>query len=140
MKCVLLLSGLMSLVPVCVIFIILFTAISTALKQTSLFNKKTSVVVALCVSLLGIIGLFRFFGAVDKAVDVVDTSDNSGAVLDVILLPYAALAVTILLLLLLLFLSKMFTSGKLKRHFNQIEERSKKPKLIKKRNEKRLIK
>ena len=140
MKEVLLLTGLMSLVAVCAIFIILFTTISMALKHASFFNEKTSVIVTLCVSLLSIIGLFRFFGATDKAVDIIDISDSSGIIWDVILLPYAALAVAILLLLLLLFLSKIFQSSKLKRHFNQIEERSNKPKLTKKRNEKRLIK
>ena len=139
MKDVLLFSGLIPLVALCVI-IILFTAISTALNQTSLFNKKTSVVVTLCISLLSIIGLFRFFGSTDKTVDIIDISDSSGTFLDVILLPYTALAVAILLLLLLLFISKIFQSNKLKRNFNQIEDQSTKSKLTKKQNEKRLIK
>jgi len=140
MNDVLLLSGFMSVPAACAIFALLYMTISVTLKQASFFKRKMSAIVALCVSLLGIIGLFRFFGTADKAIDVVDKSDSSGTVLDVILLPYAALAVAVLLLFLLLFLSKIFQSGKLKRHFNEIEDQLKKLELIKKQNEKRLIK
>ena len=44
-----------------VIFVIVFLVIKDVLKEFSIFKGKTSVIMAACVSLLGIIGLYRFF-------------------------------------------------------------------------------
>jgi len=59
MKDVLPLSGFMSLIAVCAIFVILCTTISPALKQASLLKGKISAVVTLCVSLLCIMACKR---------------------------------------------------------------------------------
>ena len=119
MKDVLLFSELMSLVSVCAIFIILFTTISMVLKQASFFNGKISAVVTLCVSLLGIIGLLRFFRVGDVTYNVSEKSDSQGTNMDIILIPYAALAVAILVMSLLLFLSRIFRKRSKKKHYRE---------------------
>lgn len=113
MKDILLLSGLILLVTVCAIFTILFTTISMALKQASFFKGKISTIVALCVSLLSVIGMLRFLGLANGE------SSRSGRNFDVILLPYAALGIAVLLLLLIAFLLKIFRKPKAEKYHNE---------------------
>jgi ABC-type uncharacterized transport system permease subunit len=84
------------------VLVILFVAISTALKQAFLFGRNASVV-ALCTALLCMIGMSRTFLPADAAKDISGRSGPMGV--DFVLLPYAALGIAILLMLLLLMLS-----------------------------------
>jgi len=98
------------------IFVILFAIIAKTLKEMSFFQKKTAIVVALCVSLLCIIGLYQSFFTIDKTHEVVHQGDKIG-ILPFLLLPYTALALAILLLLLLLFALKFFQGDRAIKNF-----------------------
>ena len=91
--CLLAVSGLMSFLPMVAIFIIIFLTIKTSLNHSSLFGNKTTVVVAVCVTLLCLIGMDEYL---------------------LILLPYAALDIAILLLPLVFLFTGIFSKGKLK--------------------------
>jgi len=106
--CILALSDVFLLVCAGAIFVILFVTIHQALKQMSLFRKKTSVVVAICVSLLCIIGLHQHFFATTDDIAITADGDKPVNGFNFLLLPYTALALAILLTLLLLFLFKKF--------------------------------
>jgi phosphotransferase system glucose/maltose/N-acetylglucosamine-specific IIC component len=92
------------------IFVVLFVAIHRTLKEMSLFKSGTSVVVALCVALLCMIGLQHFLvsGEGGHAVYKNMSESNSKTGIQIILLPYAALAITMLLCLLLLTIARIF--------------------------------
>ena len=89
--CLLAVSGLMSFLLMAAIFIIIFLTIKTSLNHSSLFGKKTTVFVAVCVTALCLIGMSEYL---------------------LILLPFAALGIAILLTLLFLFLAGIFGSEK----------------------------
>jgi len=78
------------------LFIILFMAIIKPVQSAFKFGEFASYVLAACVSALGIIGMKQFLGGSIK----------------VILLPYAAMAISILLALLVLFIGKHFKRTK----------------------------
>ena len=78
----------------------------------------TNVIVALCVSLLCIIGLYQSFFTIDKTHEVVHQGDKIWT-LPFLLLPYTALALAILLLLLLLFVVRMFRGDRLIKRFRK---------------------
>jgi len=122
------------LVVVC-IFVILLLTILNVLKQMSFFKGKTAVIVAACVSLLGIIGLHQYFFVTTGIGGISDKSENSGTGLNIILLPYAALVLAILLLIFLFFVITLFRDDRLKKHFAQIERRIKKSSLSEESNE-----
>jgi len=92
------------------IFVVLFATILRALKEMSLFTPGTTVVVALCVSLLCLIGLHHFLvsGQDSHAVSGRASEVTRQPGIEVILLPYAAMAIAILLCLLLLGISRIF--------------------------------
>jgi uncharacterized membrane protein len=95
-----------------VIFVILFIAVRQVIARSGMFEGSNSHVVAFCVSLLSVIGLNRFF--------LPTTKEGDG--FDFILLPYVALAVSILTTL---FLMKMFRTKKSKnREYGQEKRRS----------------
>jgi len=108
------------------IFVILFATIAQTLKEMSFFQKKTAVVVALCVSLLCIIGLYQSFFTIDKTHEVVHQDDKIW-ILPFLLLPYTALALAILLLLLLLFAVRMFRGKRLIKHLRKTGHQISKP-------------
>ena len=116
------------------VFVILFMIISTTLKRAALFRGKTAIVVALAVSVLCIVGLCQFLGPGDKTAAVPLKEDKSGIGLHFILLPYATLAIAMLLALLLLFLRNAFRGERLKRPSTDHEHRIKEPKLQEKRH------
>jgi protein-S-isoprenylcysteine O-methyltransferase Ste14 len=107
------------------IFVILFAVIAKTLKEMSFFQKKTAIVVALCVSLLCIIGLYQSFFTIDKTHEVVHQGDKIG-ILPFLLLPYTALALAILLLLLFLFALKFYRGEREIKNFWKVESKIKK--------------
>jgi hypothetical protein len=107
-KSLLVFNGFISLLVGAAIFALLFVIILKALREVSFFKGQTAVIVAMCASLLSVIGLFRFFGVGDVTYIVSEKNDSKGTNLDIILIPYATLAVAILVMLLLLFLSRIF--------------------------------
>jgi len=92
------------------IFIVLFATILRALKEMSLFTHGTSVVVALSVSVLCLIGLYYLLvpDGGGRAVSGHASEANSQTGIEIILLPYAALAIAILLCLLFLGIGRIF--------------------------------
>jgi len=74
---------------VATIFAILFIVVYKILKQIPIFKGFTSVVVSICVSLLSLIGLSRFFVISDVACEA--SANRRDITFDFILLPYAAL-------------------------------------------------
>lgn len=122
----LLLSESTTFLCLAAIFVIVFATIAKTLKEMSFFQKKTSVVVALCVSLLCIIGLYQSFFTTDKTHEVVHQGDKIW-IMPFLLLPYTALALAILLLLLLLFVVRMFRGKRLIKHLRKAEHQIKKP-------------
>lgn len=122
------------------IFVILFLIILNVLQQMSFFKGKTATIVALCISLLCILGLHQYFFVTTEIGEISENSENSGTELNIILLPYAALALAILLLIFLLFAATIFRSDKLKKYFAQTERRIKKSSLSEEPNEDQLTK
>jgi cytochrome bd-type quinol oxidase subunit 1 len=96
------------------VFIILLITILQPVKQALHFSITKSVILSVCVSALAIIGLNSHFR-------------NSTGVL---LLPYTAMAICILLILLLSFISKM-AGRSTKPLFDQPEKKKTLPKLKK---------
>jgi ABC-type uncharacterized transport system permease subunit len=104
------------------ISVILFVTISTALKQASLFGRNASVV-ALCTTLLCMIGMSRTFLPAHVTKDLSGRSNPMGV--DFVLLPYATLGIAILLVLLLLARSNRLTrKGKLHKAAKDLVRRS----------------
>ncbi len=99
------------------IFVILFAVILTSLRTWGFFDRGLTVVVALCTTLLCLIALSQTFAPPNDAEDV--AREGRGTGLDFLLVPYAALAVSILVGVLLLFLRRLLgrqsvTGGKQK--------------------------
>ncbi len=111
---ILLLSGV-------AIFTILFVIIHKTLKQMSIFQGPTTVLVAICVSLLSVIGLSRFFVIADVACKT--TENRHGITLDFILLPYTALALAIFLVLLLLFVNRISRNHRMSKSCKEISRK-----------------
>jgi hypothetical protein len=88
------------------IFVVLFVAILIALKQVSMIDKPTAVVLAFCVAVLCLIGMFRVIVVPTSGV-VVEAAKESRPLLNTILLPYAAMALALLLTLLYMLLAKV---------------------------------
>jgi len=94
-----------------VIFTIIFVIIHKTLKQMSIFQGPAAVIVAICVSLLSVMGLSRFFVIADVACKT--TENRHDITLDFILLPYTALAFAIILVLILSFVSRISKNHKM---------------------------
>ena len=125
-KSLLVFNGFIPLLVGAAIFALLFVIILNALREVSFFKGQTVIIVAICASLLSVIGLFRFFGAGDITYHVSKERNSQGTHLDIILIPYAVLAIAILIMSLLLFLSKIFRKRSEKRYhrkFNHGAER-----------------
>ncbi len=103
------------------IFTILFVIIHKTLKQMSIFQGPTTVLVAICVSLLSVIGLSRFFVIAD--VTCKTTANRRDITLDFIFLPYTALALAIILVLLLLFISRTSRNHRVNKSSKEISRR-----------------
>ncbi len=104
-----------------VIFTILFVIIHKTLKQISIFQGPTSVLVAICVSLLSVIGLSRFFVITDVACKT--TENRHEITLDFIFLPYIALALAIILVLLLLLVNRLSRNHRMNKSCKEISRK-----------------
>ena len=111
---ILAISGPIFLLCVAAIWAIIFLTVWKALGQT-LFKGNTAVIVALCVSLLSIIGLVHL-GAGGDGLKNINNEGRAGNILEFILLPYTVLGIAIILLLLLAFIAKMVRSERVKRY------------------------
>ena len=105
------------------IFVILFVTILKVLKEVSFFKGNTAVIVALCVSLLSIIGLSQLVAGGNSLQEVNNNVGRTGSILEFILLLYAALGIAILLLLLLRFIAKIFRSERVKKYSEETKRR-----------------
>lgn len=105
------LHGFILFLSATVIFTIIFVIIHKTLKQMSIFQGPTTVLVAICVSLLSVIGLSRFFVIADVACKT--TANRCDITLDFIFLPYVALTLAMILVLLLLFVSRISRNHKM---------------------------
>lgn len=94
-----------------VIFTIIFVIIHKILKQMSIFQGPAVVIIAICVSLLSVIGLSRFFVIADVACKT--TENRRDITLDFTLLPYTALALAIILVLFLSFVNRLSRNHKI---------------------------
>jgi len=83
--------------------LLLFAIILEVLRKMSFFNSATGVVVAFAVSLLSLMGLYRFLLLSGEGHDLPGRGGGPGTGFDLILIPYAALAIAILVMALLLF-------------------------------------
>jgi hypothetical protein len=97
-------------VMLCAMFVIVFVCIQRAVKEMSFFGDAAGWGVAFCAALLSIVGLVRFFGSPGPVASRGGEPRETGGLLDVVLLPYVALALTILLVLLLLAVGRVFHS------------------------------
>ena len=88
-----------------IIFLILFPIILKSLRCMPFFQGRTSIFTAGCVTLLSILGLFRFLAVPGEPAS---KSNPDRISFDFILLPYAAMALAILLILLLMRIRKVF--------------------------------
>ena len=86
------------------VFIMVLTIAFKALQPALGFGRIHSFILAVCVSMLSVIGIVRYL-------------DNS---LEILLLPYAALAMALLLLLLFSFIGRSFKDSK-DRVFNRAD-------------------
>ena len=86
-----------------VIFTVLLIVIAKTLRQTAIFSDRMAFVLAICVSLLSVLGIVRQFGDIGTNGDMIANGDKVRPdSLDFILIPYTAMALAILLVLLLL--------------------------------------
>ncbi len=116
-----------SLLPVAGIafFTIIWVVVYRTLKEAQFFESKSSLTaMATCVSLLSVIGMFHFLGAGFEPNSASEKADGDGMNLDFILLPYAALGITIILLALYLFGTKLLGNGKSKYFHDHAEDRT----------------
>ena len=88
------------------VFVIVLTTVHKTLQKT-LFQGRTTIVMALAVSVLCIVGMYQFLGTPGDSSSGPQTGNKTNVTLNYILLPYVALAVAILLSQLLLFASKI---------------------------------
>lgn len=111
-KSLLAIDGFMPLLAGVAIFVLLFVTILNTLKEVSFFKGATVWVIASCVSLLSVVALCRFFLPEGQGSELTEKSGRFRVGLDFILLPYAALAIAILMCLLLVGISKIFPGRK----------------------------
>jgi len=98
----------MLLATLAAIFVILFVTMLKILRQVSFFQGKTAVVMALCVSVLCIVGLSQFLAIPGVTGTEIGIHNEAGSPISHLLLPYVALAVAVAVMLsqVLLFASK----------------------------------
>ena len=85
------------------VWLILFVVIREALKRALPFSGWTTDVIAVCASLLSVIGMHRMLAGAPSHSPDTDEKDPFGF----LLLPYAAMGIAMLIVLLLLFLRRM---------------------------------
>jgi hypothetical protein len=100
-------SNVVVAVALCAMFVIVLACVHGAIKRMSFFGDAAGWVVTVCVALLSIVGLVRFFGSPEPVALPGGEPRETGGLMDVVLLPYVALALTILLVLLLLAIGRV---------------------------------
>ena len=88
------------------LFAILFSVILTALRRAEVFPPGAGLMLAICSSLLAVIGIMRTFGHVQEP-----TGSSDSSWMDTLLLPYTAMRIAMLLVLLLIFLRKVVSGA-----------------------------
>jgi undecaprenyl pyrophosphate phosphatase UppP len=101
-------SEVMLLATLVAIFVILFVTMLKILRQVSFFQGKTAVIMALCVSVLCIVGLSQFLAIPGVTYSEAGIHNETSGPISHLLLPYVALAVAVAVMLsqVLLFASK----------------------------------
>ena len=118
-------NGFVPLVVGIAIFILLWVIIFRTLRDVAFFKGKVvEAIMATCVSLLSVTGMFRFLGVGNGSYSVSRETGGDSTNLDIILLLYAALGITIVLLLLYLLPGKLLGSDKPKKSLRDAERRT----------------
>ena len=118
----------MLMISLMTIGVLIFISILRSLRESSFFASKTTVVIAVCITILCIVGMHEFLIAPwsqpeHKGVSPGHSGDeNKEPVIALYLLPYAALAVTILLLLIVLSIKRIIRRTR-QRHLDKDVER-----------------
>ena len=103
------------------IFVMVFIVSLKSLKEFSLFSGPVAAVIAVCVSLLSVIGLTRAFSS-ERSPGAAEGVDTVSPELNFILLAYAALAVAVVILFLLWVFAKLFGHEKKSpRHLRRLD-------------------
>jgi hypothetical protein len=92
------------------IFVILFIMIHAALEQSKMFSGRIIGVLSFCVTSLSMIAMGMMFVSPQTSGDRPVSTESTG--MPAILIPYAALGVSLLIMFLLMSLGKLFGSGK----------------------------
>ena len=109
--------------PLCVTAIwgTIFITVYRVLSQQSLFKGSAARVLALCVSILCILGLFRPFLNHE---DIGAISDKRGSgIIDIVLLVYGLLALVVFLSVIVCFAKKLFRGNESRGFPREIERR-----------------
>jgi hypothetical protein len=107
------------------IFVLVWVVVHRTLKEMHFFEGKATIAtVATCVSLLSVMGMFRFLGAGVGPHSVSEEAGGHGTNLDFVLLPYAALGIAIVLLALYLSGARLLRNGKTKDSLGRAEDRT----------------
>lgn len=111
----------MSLLVVAIILVILFVTILSALKKIEIFRSGTRIILSFCVALLSVIRLLRFFVIKNVSCKTAVNNHKFDISFDFILLPYAVLALSVLLILFFQFISKIFKNHKENKSLKEIK-------------------
>jgi tellurite resistance protein TehA-like permease len=87
------------------LFAILFTVILTTLRRAKFFPPRASFTLAICASLLAVIGILRALAGTENGA----TNASNGSLPDALLLPYTAMGIAMPLVLLLLLLRNVIS-------------------------------
>ena len=90
------------------VFLIVLAVTFEALKQMSTFGQRTSFMVAVCVSLLSILGVVGLTTVPEGGSQTTYEGHGLHVNLDFILVPYGALALAVILTLLLRWIARRF--------------------------------
>jgi len=108
------LLALNPILPMCgiAVFMILFLVIHESLKKSQFFQERSVTAVAVCVTFLCMIGMYQAFFPSGTGQGL---SEGGHPGTHPLLIPYAALGISILLMLLLMLLGKLVRSSKAKK-------------------------
>lgn len=109
--------------PLCIVAMwgIIFLTVYSVLSQQSLFKGPAAKVLALCISILCILGLFRPFLGQEEIGQI---SDRRGRIIvDILLLVYGLLGLVVFLSVVVCFARKLFQTDKPREFPREIERR-----------------
>jgi len=118
------LNGVVSNVVGTAIFVLLWVFIFKSIKSACFFkNKAMELMVTTCVSLLAYIAMFRSFGTGVGTHSVTGKTGSTNPIIEMILLPYAVLGITIVLVALILLVNKLLGKDKSKKFLSDADRR-----------------